>query len=222
MSVEATIRDLTELLPVGQTACRLLFQECYKAGIRNIFITETYRSQERQNYLYAQGRTRPGPIVTWTLNSNHTSRLAWDIAVSPPNVLYDAVILNKVGAIARKLNITWGGDWLGSVDRVHFEIKSTWQMPSGYKLEGTVIVPSNSKLQVQLIVADPKEGIPMSQIWNPGSPAMQTAAEAFLAQATKDGIIQDSHLKDLQNKQMTTDRLLGLYVTIEQRRSATK
>lgn len=152
MSVEATIRDLTELLPVGQTACRLLFQECYKAGIRNIFITETYRSQERQNYLYAQGRTRPGPIVTWTLNSNHTSRLAWDIAVSPPNVLYDAAILNKVGAIARKLNITWGGDWLGSVDRVHFEIKSTWQMPSGYKLEGTVIVPSNSKLQVQLIV----------------------------------------------------------------------
>ncbi|WP_342558939.1 M15 family metallopeptidase [Metasolibacillus sp. FSL K6-0083] len=222
MSVEATIRDLTELLPVGQTACRLLFQECYKAGIRNIFITETYRSQERQNYLYAQGRTRPGPIVTWTLNSNHTSRLAWDIAVSPPNVLYDAAILNKVGAIARKLNITWGGDWLGSVDRVHFEIKSTWQMPSGYKLEGTVIVPSNSKLQVQLIVADPKEGIPMSQIWNPGSPAMQTAAEAFLAQAAKDGIIQDSHLKDLQNKQMTTDRLLGLYVTIEQRRSATK
>ncbi|KYG91895.1 peptidoglycan L-alanyl-D-glutamate endopeptidase [[Bacillus] sp. KCTC 13219] len=222
MSVEATIRDLTELLPVGQTACRLLFQECYKAGIRNIFITETYRSQERQNYLYAQGRTRPGPIVTWTLNSNHTSRLAWDIAVSPPNVLYDAAILNKVGAIARKLNITWGGDWLGSVDRVHFEIKSTWQMPSGYKLEGTVIVPSNSKLQVQLIVADQKEGIPMSQIWNPGSPAMQTAAEAFLAQAAKDGIIQDSHLKDLQNKQMTTDRLLGLYVTIEQRRSATK
>lgn len=62
----------------------------------------------------------------------------------------------------------------------------------------------------------------MSQIWNPGSPAMQTAAEAFLAQAAKDGIIQDSHLKDLQNKQMTTDRLLGLYVTIEQRRSATK
>ncbi|WP_107942730.1 M15 family metallopeptidase [Metasolibacillus fluoroglycofenilyticus] len=222
MSVEATIRDLTELLPVGQTACRLLFQECYKAGIRNIFITETYRSQERQNYLYAQGRTRPGPIITWTLNSNHTSRLAWDIAVSPPNVLYDAAILNKVGAIARKLNITWGGDWLGSVDRVHFEIKSTWQMPSGYKLEGTVIVPSNSKLQVQLIVADPKEGIPMSQIWNPGSPAMQTAAEAFLAQAAEDGIIQDSHLKDLQNKQMTTDRLLGLYVTIEQRRSATK
>ncbi|WP_141316419.1 M15 family metallopeptidase, partial [Lysinibacillus sphaericus] len=76
MSVTTTCRDLSELLPVAQTACRLLFQQCYKAGIQNIFVTETYRSQARQNYLYTQGRTRPGKIVTWTLKSNHTSRLA--------------------------------------------------------------------------------------------------------------------------------------------------
>ncbi|MDM5229754.1 hypothetical protein [Lysinibacillus pakistanensis] len=29
----------------------------------------------------------------------------------------------------------------------------------------------------------------------------------FIAQAVKDGIIQESHLKDLQNGTMTTDRL---------------
>lgn len=40
----------------------------------------------------------------------------------------------------------------------------------------------------------------------------------FVVQAVKDGIIQDSHLKDLQSGVMTTDRLLGLYITIEQRR----
>ncbi|CAM5566737.1 putative protein OS=Lysinibacillus sphaericus OX=1421 GN=LS41612_07820 PE=4 SV=1 [Lysinibacillus sphaericus] len=49
-----------------------------------MFITETYRSQARQHYLYTQGRTRPGKVVTWTLNSNHKSSLAWDIAVSHP------------------------------------------------------------------------------------------------------------------------------------------
>ncbi|MEC1180367.1 M15 family metallopeptidase [Metasolibacillus meyeri] len=221
MSVTTTCRDLTELLPVAQTACRLLFQECYKAGIRNIFITETYRSQERQNYLYTQGRTRPGSIVTWTLNSNHKSRLAWDIAVAPPQSLYDVATLNKVGAIAQKLGITWGGDWTGNIDRPHFEVKSTWRMPTGYQLEGEVIVPSNSKLRVQLIIKDKKEEKMMSNIWNPASPAMQTAAEAFLAQAVKDDIIQASHLKDLQNKQMTSDRLLGLYITISQRRNKT-
>lgn len=154
MSVTTTCRDLSELLPVAQTACRLLFQECYKAGIVDIFITETYRSPARQRYLYAQGRTRPGQKVTWTLNSNHSGRLAWDIACSPPKSLYDVTTLNKVGAIARKLGITWGGDWKKNIDRPHFEVKSNWKMPKGYKLEGQVIVPSNSKLKVQLIVQD--------------------------------------------------------------------
>ncbi|MGE7113958.1 M15 family metallopeptidase [Lysinibacillus sp. NPDC047702] len=218
-NITTTCRDLAELLPAAQTACRLLFQECFKAGIKNIFITETHRSQERQNYLYAQGRTRPGQIVTWTLTSNHKSRLAWDIAVGPPQSLYDVTTLNRVGTIARKLGITWGGDWVGSIDRPHFEVKSSWKMPAGYKLEGTVIVPSNSKLKVQLIVEDKKEEIKMTQTWNPGSPAMKTEAENFIAQAVEDSIIKESHLKDLQNGTMTTDRLIGLYITIQQRRN---
>ncbi|TKI50610.1 M15 family metallopeptidase [Lysinibacillus tabacifolii] len=219
-SVTTTCRDLGELLPVAQTACRLLFQQCYKAGIQNIFVTETYRSQARQNYLYAQGRTRPGKIVTWTLKSNHTSRLAWDIAVAPPKPLYDVDTLTKVGAIARKLGITWGGDWARRIDRPHFEVKRNWKMPKGYKLEGQVIVPSNSKMKVQLIVQDKKEEITVANtIWNPGSPAMRTETENFIAQAVKEGIINASHLKDLQSGLMTTDRLVGLYITIQQRRN---
>ena len=41
-------------------------------------------------------------------------------------------------------------------------------------------------------------------------------------QAVNDGIIQASHLMDLQNGTMTTDRLIGLYVTIQQRRNNKK
>lgn len=218
MGVTTTCRDLSELTAAAQTACRLLFQECIKAGIANIFITETYRSPERQKYLYAQGRTRPGQVVTWTLNSNHASRLAWDIAVGPPTALYDLATLNKVGAIARKLGITWGGDWSRNIDRPHFEVRADWRMPSGYKLEGQVIVPSNSKLKVQLIVEDKKEEKSMSKVWNPGSSAIRTETEEFLAKAIKDGIINESHLKDLQKGEMTTDRLVGLQMTILNRR----
>ncbi|WP_342512242.1 peptidoglycan-binding protein [Sporosarcina sp. FSL K6-1522] len=129
MSVTTSNRDINALHPVAQQACRLFLQECEKAGVK-IFITETYRSQERQNYLYAQGRTRPGKIVTWTLNSNHKSKLAWDIAVIPPANLYDVVTLNRAGAIARKLGITWGGDWKYNIDRPHFEVKSSWRAPA--------------------------------------------------------------------------------------------
>lgn len=41
----------------------------------------------------------------------------------------------------------------------------------------------------------------------------------FIAQAVKEGIINASHLNDLQNGSMTTDRLIGLYITIQQRRN---
>ncbi|MGE6515946.1 M15 family metallopeptidase [Lysinibacillus sphaericus] len=217
-SVTTTCRDLAELLPAAQTACRLLFQECYKAGIKNIFITETYRSRERQKYLYAQGRTRPEQIVTWTtLNSNHKSRLAWDIAVGPPQSLYDVTTLNRVGAISKKIGIEWGGTWTNAIDRPHFEVKANWLMPKGYVL-GKVVVPSNSKMKVQLFVEVKKEEIKVTN-WNPGSPAMKTETENFIAKAVKDEIILELHLKDSQNGIMTTDRLMGLYITIQQRRN---
>lgn len=81
-------------------------------------------------------------------------------------------------------------------------------------------MPSNSKMKVQLIVKDKKEEINVANTtWNPGSPAIRTETENFIAQAVKDGIINASHLKDIQNGIMTTDRLIGLYITIQQRRS---
>ena len=222
MSVTQTIRDVAELTPVAQQACRLLFQECYKAGIRNLFITETYRPQARQNYLYEQGRTRSGQIITWTKSSRHTSRLAWDIACSSPATAYDVVTLSRVGAIARRLGITWGGDWENNVDRPHFEVKNTWKMPAGYRLEGQVIIPSNSKLRVQLVVEDKTEEaeiVDKVEVFDPGSTTLRTSAENYLAKAVEEGIIRDTHLKDFQNNLMTGDRLLGLFITVEQRRN---
>lgn len=150
LSVTETCRDINELKPSAQQAIELLFQECFKVGIKDIFVTETYRSQERQSYLYQQGRTRPGNQVTWTLNSNHTPRLAWDIAVAPPKNLYDTTTLNKVGAIAKKLGIEWGGYWKApSYDAPHFQVSSNWKIPKGYALEGTVVIPTNSKNKIQ-------------------------------------------------------------------------
>lgn len=47
----------------------------------NVTVVETVRSQDRQNILYAQGRTTPGQVVTQTLNSNHTLGRAADVIV---------------------------------------------------------------------------------------------------------------------------------------------
>lgn len=121
-----TCRDVNELTPAAQNACRLFLKKCKEAGL-NIFLTETYRSQARQNQLYAQGRTEPGKIVTWTLNSRHTSRRAWDIAVIGKD-LYDMAVIRKAGAIGQSLGITWGGIW-SPPDYCHFEITEDWTAP---------------------------------------------------------------------------------------------
>ncbi len=45
-------------------------------------VTEGYRTQARQETLHAQGRSKPGPVVTWTRNSRHTQGRAVDVMVN--------------------------------------------------------------------------------------------------------------------------------------------
>ena len=58
MSVTTVCKDISELTAPAQKACRLFLSECERRGLK-VRITETYRSQERQNYLYEQGNA-PG------------------------------------------------------------------------------------------------------------------------------------------------------------------
>lgn len=44
-------------------------------------VVEGYRNQTRQDLLFAQGRTAPGPVVTWTRASLHTQGRAADVYV---------------------------------------------------------------------------------------------------------------------------------------------
>lgn len=119
-------RDISALSPVAQRACRAFLRECEREGLP-VLITETYRSQVRQDYLYAQGRTRAGKVVTWTRNSRHTGRMAWDICKNVKGQEYaDAAFFAKCGAIAKRLGITWGGTW-DTPDKPHFEVTKDWK-----------------------------------------------------------------------------------------------
>ena len=111
MSVKQADRDLTKLTPEMEEQVSLALAECYSEGLQ-IFITEGYRSQERQNYLYEQGRSRAGNIITWTLRSMHTKGLAIDIAYRGgqlyPNT--DDPRWRQVADIFKKYGIDWGYD----------------------------------------------------------------------------------------------------------------
>ena len=47
----------------------------------NYIITCTRRTEKEQAALYAQGRTKPGPIVTWTMYSKHLTGDAFDFVI---------------------------------------------------------------------------------------------------------------------------------------------
>jgi len=46
----------------------------------DVAVVSGLRTQTEQDRLYAQGRTSPGPVVTWTRTSSHTSGRAVDLA----------------------------------------------------------------------------------------------------------------------------------------------
>lgn len=216
MSVTTMNRNINELTKDALLACRLFFQQCLLEGV-DVFVVEGYRSQARQDWLYAQGRTRPGAIVTWTRNSNHKSRRAWDIgavqnAASGYNI-YNTTVLKKAGAIATKMGITWGGNWPNNIDYPHFEIPVGWKPKKGYdKLLGTVIPATTSTGKTQLIkdgssVKPPtttkppikeedKVTVKIPTITDSSSPTLKSRLRADIVKAKSDGVINsDQWLK---------------------------
>lgn len=62
-------------------------------------VIEGFREQDRQDDLWAQGRSKPGPIVTWTKQSRHTVGAAADLKIDGDWVQgRGALLLSRVAA----------------------------------------------------------------------------------------------------------------------------
>lgn len=89
------------------------------------FITETFRSFARSNELYAQGRTKPGKIVTNAPggSSYHNYGLAIDFAIEVNGKPDWTVNENwmKVVECFKERGFFWGGDFRTIKDYPHFE-----------------------------------------------------------------------------------------------------
>jgi len=87
--------------------------------------TQTYRSIEEQDALYAQGRTAPGKVVTKAKGgqSPHNYRMAADLIFVKEG--YNGP-WDKVGSMARQIGLVWGGGWHVMIDRPHVE-RPNWR-----------------------------------------------------------------------------------------------
>jgi peptidoglycan L-alanyl-D-glutamate endopeptidase CwlK len=83
-----------------------------------LIIVETYRTQERQDALYAQGRTASGPRVTWTRNSRHTEGRAVDVAFKGIEPYSEAHPWDLLASMAKSLGL----EGLGARDRGHWQV----------------------------------------------------------------------------------------------------
>lgn len=118
------VRELAQLEPRFRAAVESFLAEASAKGTK-LKVLETKRSAERQAWLFAQGRTRPGKIVTWTMASRHLTGEAVDVwpsglGFSSKTDLDSAVsILTGLRPLANK----WGLDNSIPNDSGHFQWK---------------------------------------------------------------------------------------------------
>ena len=92
-----------------------------------VFLVETWRSCERQDWLHAQGRSRPGPIVTNARcnESAHQSGRAADLAFRGEQPFDLAHPWHRIGELAEALDLIWGGSW-GDLGHVEMRPRPTY------------------------------------------------------------------------------------------------
>ncbi|ESU71115.1 peptidase [Geobacillus thermopakistaniensis] len=123
--LEKAEKKLQGVHPLVAAKARQLIEQAYKEGI-NVIITQGLRTIEEQNELYAQGRTKPGKIVTNAKGgySYHNFGLAFDFALLNPDGSVSWNVDDKwkrVAQIGKSLDLEWGGDWKDFKDYPHFQ-----------------------------------------------------------------------------------------------------
>ena len=121
-------RSLDDLNPIVADKARDFIARCKAEGI-DVLVTSTYRDNESQNALFAQGRTAPGKIVTNARagQSFHNFRVAFDVVPlrnGKPvwgTTGEDLKLWQRIGAIGKSCGLEWAGEWRTFKEFPHFQ-----------------------------------------------------------------------------------------------------
>lgn len=170
-------RDRTKLHPELLQIVQEFETKCKAAGL-NILITETYRTKAEQDALYAQGRTKPGNIVTNAKYpmSPHCWGVAFDFCRNIKGKEYDDSdgFFKKCGEIGKALGLFWGGDFKSFIDKPHLELAE--------------LLPNNSVKTLKAKYGTPEKFIKAWEDENVTYETFKAYMDQYILEQTKQGI----------------------------------
>ena len=118
-------RNLLQLDAAFRLQTMKWLDACQKIGL-DILVVCTFRDDEYQNFLYAQGRTTAGKICTNAKGgaSMHNKRKALDFCVMDGKSCdwEDSAGFTKAGLLAEGFGLVWAGRWNGNLKELgHIE-----------------------------------------------------------------------------------------------------
>ncbi|MHB1310452.1 MAG: flagellar hook-length control protein FliK [Gemmatimonadaceae bacterium] len=116
------VRDLETLHPAFRERITRVIARMQAEFGHEVTVAETWRGQARQELLYDQGRSREGPVVTWTRHSQHTAGRAADLVVSGGPAAYA-----QLAQVAREEGLrTLGARDPGHVELARMPVLEGW------------------------------------------------------------------------------------------------
>ena len=118
-------RSLDDLLPAVKERVERFIASAKTEGI-DLLVTSTYRDNESQNTLYAQGRTAAGKIVTNAKagESFHNFRCAVDVVpIVNGKPVWDTSyqVWQTIGKLGKEAGLEWAGEWKTFKEMAHFQ-----------------------------------------------------------------------------------------------------
>jgi peptidoglycan L-alanyl-D-glutamate endopeptidase CwlK len=127
--------NIATLHPRVRPYARALIETAAGQGVI-IKVTSGTRTYAEQDDLYAQGRTKPGKIVTNARGgySNHNFGIAFDVTIfkgsddpeKAKTPVYESPAYNALGSIGTHLGLEWGGNWTSIKDEPHYQLRPSW------------------------------------------------------------------------------------------------
>ena len=114
---------LLTLEPKFRKKVEKLLSNAKKEGIE-LRVISAHRDCAEQNELYAQGRTKPGRIVTNAVcgKSAHNYRRSVDVVeFKNGKPLWENTRWVRIGQLGESLGLEWGGRWKSIKDMPHFQ-----------------------------------------------------------------------------------------------------